>query len=120
MSTVIPLLKELHSPDIDLDRYRPEEVDCFGFLLQAFFGSSDGAGSESFDILVCTPKWLEQELSEDEIISGRHRLIVKRYDLSAIHRFLSNYAQHCTGASWHEAARKLARLGAWEFEDYTP
>lgn len=120
MCTVIPQLKGLHSPDIDLDSYCPDDAACFGFLVQAFFGPSDGAGSESFDILVCTPKWLERELSEDVIISGRHRLIVKRYDPDAIRHFLSNYAQHCTGASWHEAARKLAHLGAWEFEDYTP
>lgn len=120
MSTVIPLLKELHSPDIDLDSYCPDDAACFGFLVQAFFGPSDGAGSESFDILVSTPKWLEREWSEDEIISGRHRLIVKCYDLNAIRRFLSNYAQHCAGSNWREAARKLARLGAWEFEGYTP
>lgn len=120
MSIVIPLLKELHSPDIDLDSYCPDEPDCFGILVQAFFGPSDGTGKESFDILICTPKWLDRELVEDMIISGRHRLIVRRYDLAAIYRFLSKYAQHCKSATWHEAAQKLGRLGNWEFEDYAP
>lgn len=119
MSTVIPLLKELHSPDIDLDSYRPEEVDCFAFLLRALFGPSDGPGREAFDILVCTPKWLDREMGEDEIISGRHRLIVKRYDPDAIRRYLLNFAQHCSGADWEEAGRKLGQLGRWEFEDYS-
>lgn len=118
MSKVVPRLKELHSPDIDLDDYRPDEADCFGFLLQAFFGPPDGAGSESFDILVCTPKWLERELGEADVISGHHRLIVKRYDLDGIRRYLSKYAQHCSAADWQEAAQKLGQLGRWEFEEY--
>lgn len=118
MSNVIPRLKELHSPDIDLDSYRPDEVDCFGFPLQALFGPSDGAGSESFDILVCTPKWLEREMAEDDVISGCHRLIVKRYDLDGIRRYLSKYAQRCSGVDWEEVARKLGQLGKWEFEAY--
>lgn len=120
MSQFRPVLKDLHSPDIDLNSYRPAEEDCFGFLLQAFFGPSDGPGEDSFDILVCTPKWLDREMGVDDIISGRHRLIVKRYDIEAIRRFILKYTQHCTGATWHEAAEKLGRLGLWEFEDYRP
>lgn len=92
MNAIFPQLKGLYSPDVDLDSYRPDEADCFGFLLQAFFGPSDGAGRESFDILVCTPKWLDREIGED--------------------------AQRCSAADWEEAARRLGQLGRWEFEDY--
>jgi hypothetical protein len=52
------------------------------------------------------------------VISGRRRLIVKRYDLDGIRRFLSTYAEHCSAADWQGAAQKLGQLGRWEFEDY--
>jgi hypothetical protein len=115
MSEIRPSLKRLHSPDIDLESFFPEEDDCFGFLLQAFFAPGEG---ESFDIFICTPKWLERNMKEGDILSGRHYLFVKRYDLEAIRRYLQKWSQHCGGANWREVAQKLSRLGGWEFEDY--
>ena len=121
MATVIPVLKRLHSPDVpDLDSFYPDDEQCFGFLLQAFFGPSGGDGEESFDIIVCTPRWLAREVERTGIMTGRHHLFVMEYSLGRIRAFLMRYAQACTGETWAEAASKLSRLGHWEFEDYTP
>jgi hypothetical protein len=39
---ITPVLKSLHSPDVNLETFRPQkDPDRFGFLLQAFFGSTD-------------------------------------------------------------------------------
>jgi hypothetical protein len=114
-----PLLKRLHSPDIfDLKSFSPEDDDCFGFLLQAMFGPEDGEGEESFDIVVCTPKWLGQLLAKDIVLSGRHYLFVKEYNLETIRSFLEQYARQCSGETWQDVAQKLSRIGHWEFEDY--
>lgn len=59
-------------------------------------------------------------MAEQDIVSGRHYLLVRRYDLEAIRRYLHKYAQHCGGSNWGEVAQKLGRLGMWEFEDYKP
>lgn len=115
-------LKYLHSPDIeDLDCYVPPDPSSFGFLLQAMFGAEGGPGEESFDMIVCTPAWLQIELTKFAgILSGRHYLFVERYNINQIRQYLTNYAKQCEGKTWREVAEKLARFGKWEFEDYRP
>jgi len=120
MSKMRPRLKRIHSPDIhDLGSFQPEDGGNFAFLLQAMFGPEGTEGEESFDIVVCTPRWLEQNVSEN-VISGRHHVIVKRYDIEQIRAFLERYARDCEADTWQAVAAKLSRIGRWEFEDYTP
>jgi hypothetical protein len=114
------VLKSFYSPDIpDLQSYRPDTPDSFGFLLQAIYGPDEGPGDESFDMIVCTTRWLEEKvLEEDGILMGHHYLLVTSCDIERIKGFLTEYGSQCSGASWHEVAQKLGRLGKWEFEDY--
>lgn len=90
------------------------------FSLRMLVGPADGPGEESFDVLVCTPAWLARTVAEQGPIVGRHRLIVDHLDLQAAERFLSAQVERLDGATWPELAAKVARLGYWEFEDYTP
>ena len=112
-------LKSLHSPDIDLSNYWPEDPGCFGFLLQAFVGPEGEDGDESFSFNVCTPRWLEIE-NKDRIIFGANHLIVTNYNLPAIESHLRRYFERCVGDTWSEVSAKVARVGHWEFEDYRP
>ena len=81
------------------------------------FGPEGQEGEESFDMIVCTPKWFEMNM-ETAARSGRHHLFVRSFDLEGIRAFLEDYARECVGSTWDEVARKLGRLGKWEFEDY--
>jgi hypothetical protein len=119
MSLVKPVLKRLHSPDaFDLRNFSPPDPRCFGLLLQAMFGPEHQDGEESFDIVVCTPKWIEMEVERKQVVDGRHHMIVREFDLQQVQSFLVRYANECVGKTWEEAATKLSRLGKWEFEDY--
>jgi hypothetical protein len=72
---------------------------------------------------VCTPDWIKKHyLYQDESLSawGRHLLIVFHYDHEKIKNKLIQYLDSCTGRDWMEVAQKVARIGAWEFEDYKP
>ena len=121
ISKMRPKLKRIHSPDIaDLESFRPQDTESFGFLLQAMFGPDNGDGEEAFDLIVCTPKWLEQKVSRSTVISGRHHLVVKEYSIERVRAFLVQYGRTCEAENWHEVARKLSRIGKWEFEDYVP
>lgn len=114
-------LKSLHSPDIDLDTFRPDDPSKFGFLLQAMIGPEGEDGAESFDIQVCTPQWLLDRHSQGEcpnVIFGAQMMVVFSYDLSQVLGALKHYCQKCVGKDWQTLASKLSRLGAWEFEDY--
>jgi hypothetical protein len=100
-----PELKRIHSPDIaDWEFFRPQDARSFAFLLQAMFGPDNGDGEEAFDLIVCTPKWLEQKVSRDTIISGRHHLVVRNTTSRKFALFscdMDRLAEPKTGTRWH-------------------
>lgn len=73
-------IKELHSPDINLETYSPSVKDNFGFLLQVIVGIEGEQGEECFDVYVCTPKWIEQNYTSQTILIGLHAMIVQEYN----------------------------------------
>ena len=109
-------LKRIHSPDVDFKDYWPEEEDRFSFLLQAMIGPEESDASESFDIVVCTPRWLAENCHEP--MWGRHMLIVPNYDIGRIEKMISQYCSSCTGKDWETIAKSLSQIGRWEFEGY--
>ena len=111
-------LKGIHSPDIDVDSFWPEESDNFGFLLQAMIGPAGQEGEESFGIQVCTPKWITSRYAETDVLFGEHMLIVFEYDIHRIKTFLAKYCERCVGDDWQDIASKLSKIGQWEFADY--
>ncbi|MDD1020248.1 immunity 8 family protein [Pseudomonas sp. TNT2022 ID1048] len=112
-------LKRLHSPDVyDLENYKPESPANFSFLLQAMIGPVGEDGGESFDIEVCTPKWIEENCAQDVVIIGSHYLIVREYNYKKIIESIRIFLLGCAGEDWGEVARKVSRLGLWEFEGY--
>jgi hypothetical protein len=114
-------IKRLHSPDIpDLAAYEPADGRNFGFLLQIIAGPSGEDGEESFDVTVCTPSWLAENLGPTGILIGRHHLIVARYNYQDLKRFLVDFSEKHRANSWAEIAEQLGRIGKWEFEDYRP
>lgn len=118
MIAIRPELKRLHSPDVfDLDNPTLDQSGPFCILVQAMFGPEGDEGEESFDVLVCNPKWVEQRSSAGAF-NGRHLLIVSKFDASEIRDFLTESASHCSGLTWDEVTSKLGRIGKWEFEDY--
>ncbi len=114
-----PELKHILSPDIDdLGTYYPEDAESFGFLLQLIIGPKNQEGAESFQVTVCTPAWLSRNFSKDEIVLGRHYLILFGYNYQRLINRINKYLQHCSGETWHEVALKVGRLGLWEFEGH--
>ena len=112
-------IRRVHSPDVpDLAGYNPPDPEVFGFLLQVMIGPEGGEGEESFDVTVCSPKWLLREYGKEDVIVGRHHLILLEYDYGRLMRTIESFCRNCDGLTWDELALKLGRLGKWEFEDY--
>lgn len=112
-------VKQLYSLDVDdLTAYSPEENDLFSFNLRIIVGPQGQPGEESFDVQVCTPKWFLRQFAREEVIIGRHFLIVFEYDFNRIRKTIETFCEKCTGETWTEVAEKVGRLGHWEFEDY--
>ena len=115
---VVAKLKGLSSTDTPhLEIYQPEGP--FGLHVLAMIGPAAGPGEESFGFTVCTPEWFAENMKAD-FVPGRHYLFVKEYDYETLKKFVGNYCSRCMGESWPEVAQKVAQLGHWEFENYTP
>ena len=112
-------VRRLHSPDVvDLPGYRPADPEVFGFLLQVMIGPEGGGGEESFDVIVCSPRWLLERHRKEDVIIARHHLIMLEYNYQRLKRTIEDYCEECEAPTWSELALKLGRLGKWEFEDY--
>lgn len=112
-------LHYLHSPDaFDLRAFAPEDPTNVGIVVQAMIGPDDGAASESFDFLVCTPNWLKAQLRTDGARVGRHHLIVDAFDFAMIEASIRALCDRAAGPDWKSVASYLGRYGKWEFEDY--
>jgi hypothetical protein len=74
-------IRRLHSPDVaDLTTYVPDDPHDFGFLLEIMVGPVGRDGEESFDVMVCTARWISKHLGPDGILMGRDHFLVDAYD----------------------------------------
>lgn len=114
-------IKYYHSADVnDLDTYLPIEKDNFGISIEINVGPLNEEGDEIFGFVWCTPKWLIQKHKTDDVIWGRHYVIVFEYDFQNLRRKLEEYIGSLEEENWDALALKIGRIGMWEFEDYQP
>ena len=104
--------------DLDPTHFKPDDAEDFICTFGLTVGPTDDDGGELFYITVCTPKRLEALCARDGYVWGRHHLIVPHFDLEKIRTIFTKFVNNCNGPTWHEIGAKLARNGAWEFEDY--
>jgi hypothetical protein len=64
----------------DLESVTPVRPTNAGQRIRVVAGPGDEPGEECFDLLVCTPAWLANEVSHKIAIVGRHHLIVEKWD----------------------------------------
>lgn len=115
-------IRQFHSPDADLDTYVSADPADDALLVQMLIGPADedrdSDSAESFDVLVCTPRWLAREASTHGPTVGRHHLVVDSLEIPIALEFLRARVAEATAPTWHELALQLGRIGKWEFEDY--
>ena len=102
-------------------RSLPEDPAEFAFLATLSVGPSDGPGEETFGVQVCTPEWLARRCEAEPFVDVRHTIMttIAGYSEGGLRSYLTRRVEQATGETWEEVAEKLARLGQWEFEDYS-
>lgn len=112
------VVKSIYVGDnIPLKSFCPDSKDCFGVWVSVQIGPDIEEKIFVYQILVCTPSWIAKEYQSHGAVWGRHMLIVFEYDQKHIQGEIEKYVARCTGKSFWEIAQKIARVGAWEFED---
>ena len=116
---MIPKIKSIYSTEIhNLESYKPEISDNFGFNLRLLIGPKGEYGEESFDLFVCTLKWLLENYNREDILFLRHKCIIFSYDYAALIKRVERLVHSCAGNDWKICAEKLSKFTHWEFEDY--
>jgi len=116
---ILARLKGIYCVDVaDLAKFMPERPDVFCICLTALVGPHGKRGEDSFHVNVCTPGWMAEMCEKDGFVLGSHYLVVNAYNWSQILAILTKLLQNCSGETWEEVARKVGRIGTWEFEDY--
>lgn len=114
-----PQLKHVHSPDVeDVESYAPPDTGRFGILVQLMVGPEGHDGEESFDVVLCTPRWLAEQVEEAGVLDLRHHLLVDSWDWGRVLDYVERFLASVEAPSWPEVAAIVGRLGRWEFEDY--
>jgi hypothetical protein len=111
-------LKRLHSPDVSLNTYLPEEPGYFGILIQAFIGPKNLEGEESFDFVMCSPRWFADQVTSDNYMWGRYYLFVSEYNADFARKAVEKLCSSVEGETWQIIAQSLAQYMKWEFEGY--
>jgi hypothetical protein len=113
-------LKWLGSLEVEDPASWLPDTDEWAIHLRLLAGPADGPGEESFDLVVCSAGWLGAKAREQGVVDARHHLVMDGFNWQMVRSYIDQRVSRCEGASWSDVAEKLARLGYWEFEDYTP
>ena len=114
------VVRTIESSDVDLRTYRPEDPEDDAVFMTIYAGPADGPGEESFDVTVCTPRWLSRKVRGMGPLLGRHFLIVEPLDVGVAVDFLTKQVERQEAPDWRTLGERLGRIGFWEFEDYRP
>lgn len=117
MKSVLKGIRSLEIED-DLNNYWPEDPQIFGSWVRVIIGPDDQEGAEFFDMLVCTPKWLQSEVEKKGVLSGKGTIILDEYDYDKIILFIKNQLNDCCAEDWAGITQKLSLISFWEYEDY--
>ncbi len=101
----------------------PADASAFSTNARLTVGPADGAGEETLDVTVCTPEWLAHACGRTGgIYDARHHVVVslERFDQRVLHDWFKARVERVERDDWIQVGHRLARLGYWEFEDYSP
>jgi len=111
-----PILKHLHSPDLNEPALPPDPGNCTVFI-QAMIGPDDEIGEESFGLEVVTATYLREH---DRPQSGRGVLVLDSFDWRAVRSFIEERLSKAARESWSEIGEELNKELHWEFDNYKP
>ena len=118
-----PEIRSFHSPDLietDLEDYQPRDSVRFMFLLQMMIApvGSGPEASEAFDVVVATPRWLEENLNDRHVVASWFYLTVLRYDWERIEAYLRHRVAACQGRDWSETYNLLSQFAISETRSF--
>jgi hypothetical protein len=103
----------------DLEHDRSVGTEPTSTLLVFTAGPAGQPSGETFQVIVATQEALAELIARDDIVIGRHYLFVSIIRQDRVEDFIRDRVGRLDGRDWNQLAEKIARIGYWEFEDYT-
>jgi hypothetical protein len=107
----------------DIPEFAPEDPSYFAVRLQIFVSDAPDAAPDSFDVTVCSPKWLADNLGHFErqspgaesVVIGHGLWLQERWDAEAIAKTIQTLVTSVAGDDWRDLANWLGRYIPWEY-----
>lgn len=112
----IPEIRNFWSSDVDLKDYEPDDPKNFMVGVQADIGPVGESYADYFQFIICTPLWLNEEISHSLPMMRKGQLIVESYNYENICMIFNDFIQSCQADNWEEVVRLLCRVGIWDYE----
>jgi Immunity protein 8 len=120
------------SPNNALEGFKPPDPGHFGVNLQVLIGEATGDRYDSFDVRVCTPSWMVEQVNAghwelfrggglralpDSVVPGAGVWFMSHWSeqdiRDAIHVICEAFSP---GPDWGSVASRIGRLIPWEFD----
>lgn len=102
------------------ENFQPEIPYNFCIQIELRIRFDDEDGGHDYSIKVCTPTWLDHNIQNEGIVSGRHMLIVNEFNHIEIGNYINSVLIKSIKLDRVETFRILSRYFFWEYEDYKP
>lgn len=109
----------------DIENWQPADKDSFGIGVQVFVAAENEQGVDSFDVLVCTPRWLVENWNHPQVglhglgegvKSGRGLLFMTHWDYPVLESAIRKLIEGTNGPTWGDLANRIGRHLPWEFD----
>ena len=107
----------------DIPEFAPEDPSYFAVRLQVFVSDVQDGAPDSFDVTVCSPKWLADNLGQFErqspgaecVVIGHGLWLQEQWDAEAIAKTIRTLVASVAGDDWRDLANWLGRYIPWEY-----
>lgn len=93
-----------------------KDPDIFFIRIEVEIGLAESNGADVFSFDVCSPKWIENNVSDT--LPGYGLLIMKDFDIRDVETWVRSVSEFSFDCSWNEAAMKISKYLRWEFDNY--
>ena len=98
--------------------WQPDDPGAIAEVVSLDIGERSKDGADTFTIRVATPAGLAALEAREGIIATRPLLIMERYELDDLLRWLERTVAACARDSWSDSVESLRRHFGWEYDGY--
>lgn len=120
-------VKQLFSSGLveGLEHWSPSDPSKFGIWVQVFIGETGDDRFDSFDVVVCSPSWLDENWGAGmldhyqltpNIRLGYGLLFMQRWDHDELQTALRQLVDRVEATDWGDLANRIGRYLPWEYD----